>query len=212
MPEPKQISYTIARFEEVAVTEFLSRGSCGQRFDTALIYTPDDCLVARVDGGAIHVVSPDGRSEVAADLSRAYEVRAFGQKAELRWVRSGTDGTATLLADGDVEAPETATKDSAKPLLEVLDRHYRVWSLAPSDRVAAPRPLAPSGWVAVGNGRVGTIRVPLAGAIADVHEVELRAREYAVRGEQGNAVVLFERLVGFAAVEDRKGRKGGNDV
>ncbi|MCZ7659380.1 MAG: CRISPR-associated protein Csx19 [Xanthobacteraceae bacterium] len=145
------------------------------------------------------------------DLSRAYEIRAFGLQAELRWTREGRTGEAIALADGHVAALGDPDPTHGQAL-DILARRYRVWgkpvrkerdatpSVAADADLAAAAP--PRGWTTLSAGRIGSLCVPL--AIGGNDEVVLEAREYVTLGEGGNAVVLFERLVRFAPAGEKE--------
>jgi len=187
MSERKPISYTIARFDKIAPGEVLTK-SCGKRLDAALIFSPDACRIARIDGSSFIVVD-DREEQQEDDLTHAYEVRAFGPEAELRWIRDGAMGNATLLADGSVNgAPVTGET------LDVLSRTYRIWG-EPARSAGGEQSRRIPGWSKLTTARIGALFVPFETA----GEVTLHAREYVVGHETGNAVVLFERLVGFDA-------------
>lgn len=186
------LSYTIARFPGIAADALLAK-SHGEPLTAALIFTPDACVVARLDGTAYRVSS--GGHEVDLDLSgRAYAIRAFGPAAELRWTRDGDVGEAILLAQGHLDIAGGADCRHGTALT-VLTRSYRLWGRrAESDEGVAP------GWSALTAGRIGTVHVPL--AVPARGEATLRAAEYVVRGAGGNAVVLFERLAGFEIADN----------
>ena len=178
-------NYTIVRFRDVPCEALLEK-SCGQSLAAALIFSADSCRLARIEGSEFLVPAND--TEVTASLASAYEIRAFGPQAELRWTRDGATGTATLLADGTIDTADGAeiTKGEA---LDRLERTYRVWG--------EPTPGAerPNGWSALSSGRIGTLFVPC----SEPGELVLTAYEYVGVGKSGNAVVLFERLAGFAS-------------
>src|SRR5205807_85970 len=98
---------------------------------TAFVSTPDKFIVAKVDGEKLIVA--DGRKEKpleAAILASAYEVRAFGPRAELRWTRNGRSGSATVLTeDGEGQRYEC---------IDRLERKYFLWGAAASDSVERP--------------------------------------------------------------------------
>ncbi len=200
MTEPQQIAFTIARFRNVRPDDLVTKWS-GTPMTAALIFTPNECLVARVEKACLYVVKEGDREQKPAALSAAYEIRAFGPDAELRWTREGTAGEATLFADGTVTvAGSEMLPESEKPTydetLDVLWRTYRVWGEPPKSKRHVP-----DGWLALSAGQIGTIYVPSISITA--REIILKAKEYVVSGECGNAVVLFERLVGFEAADAR---------
>jgi CRISPR-associated protein (TIGR03984 family) len=194
MSRHEAIDYTIVRFADVSPDAILAK-SGGRILQAALIFSPDDCRVARVGETSFIVIGNDGR-EQAAELAQAYEIRAFGPKAELRWIRDGESGTATLLADGEVPG-QSVTGTT----LDVICRTYRVWGEPPpaSKEPGSDRARIPVGWSKLTTARIRALYVPDQAP----GEVVLRAKEYVVRHETGNAVVLFERLVGFEAAPSR---------
>jgi CRISPR-associated protein (TIGR03984 family) len=114
----------------------------------------------------------------------------FARLARRRSCAQGKTGTATLLADGSVEGQPDSTDTGTT--IDVLPRTYRVWGEPPKARDGVPpRPIA--GWTKLTAGRIGALFVPE--TPGGPGEVVLRAREYVVRHDTGNAVVLFERLV-----------------
>jgi CRISPR-associated protein (TIGR03984 family) len=192
MTEPQQVPYTIARSPGVRTDGLLARARA-RKLQAALISTPDAFYVARITDAGFEVIERGAQAPSLADLSRAYEVRAFGHKAELRWTRAGDAGEAVLLADGHL----ADTDDSAPAFertIDTLERSYRLWGEPPKTPVVTP-----SGWSALTTGRIGLLYVPFPGASSD--GVVLKAKEYVVKGASGNAVVAFERLVGFAPAE-----------
>jgi CRISPR-associated protein (TIGR03984 family) len=187
MAEDGDTAYTIARLRGVLWPAFrdLTRGC---NLTTALIFSPDACRLARIEAETGEMMVIDDGKEAPAAPARSYEIRAFGPAAELRWRRDGAEGVATLIADGTVAPPDGAESTTGRTLAR-LRRRYRVWG----EPVKGAK--CPESWRALGNARIGTLYVPceLAG------ELVLTASEYVVSGKSGNAVVLFERLVGFAS-------------
>jgi CRISPR-associated protein (TIGR03984 family) len=198
MPEQRKLSYTVARFSDVT-SESVLKWCPDRQLKSALIFTPDIFWVARIIDASFYVIQ--GGKETVPDLTRAYEIRAFGVDAELRWVRDGTEGTAIVIADGEFSPPGTAELISGRTL-DVLPRRYRLWGRPPRQRLRDGATAAPAGWAALATGRIGTIYVPLpTGAVLSPDgEMELLAREYVVSRPCGNAAILFERLVDFAIV------------
>jgi CRISPR-associated protein (TIGR03984 family) len=185
MSEQRKIPYTITNFPSVAPEpEALLQRSGGQPLTAALIFSPDRCRFARIDTGVFCFIENDKEQEAA--LTRAYEIRAFGSKAELRWLRDGSAGTATLLVE---ETPGSAKRTG--DALAVFRRNYLLWGRTVEDRNLPP------GWSALAAPRIGKIHVPCPAETGQA--IRLTACEYVVRGKFGNAIVLFERLAGFAA-------------
>jgi CRISPR-associated protein (TIGR03984 family) len=191
MSDADPIAYTIAHFPGISAEDLLGKAG-GHVMEAALLFTPDQCMIARVDGTALVIFDSIAGKLRHARVAEAYEIRAFGPTAELGWVRRGETGDATLLADG----PPGIDTDLPK-LLEVLDRRYRIWGEPPKaqedGKASATKP--PSGWTTLSAGRIEPLYLPFGNRET---ELALIAREYVVRAKDGNAVVLFERLVGFA--------------
>ena len=78
-----------------------------------------------------------------AVLARAYEVRAFGPRAELRWIRDGETGEAILIADSEIPTPGDDLP-TIQPYLETLNRTYRIWGKP----VEPPKGAAAQNWSA----------------------------------------------------------------
>ena len=180
---------TVTRFADVAPGDLIGKAS-GRTLTAALIYTPDACRVAKIAGERFDVV--ENGKETRADLSKAYEIRAFGRDAELRWLRAGVLGDAVLIADGAAK-PAGGAESEIVDTIEQRRRGYRLWGKK------AAKTAAPQGWSALSSGRVGALMIPH--PVSDGGELVIEAREYIGLAAHGNAVVLFERLVGFAAAE-----------
>lgn len=176
---------TITRTPGVAPAEIAARAG-EHALTAALIYSPNRCDIGRIDKQAVRIVRNGEERE--ADLASAYEIRAFGRGAELRWVRTGVQGHAVLISD---DAPNVANDFGVETIdtIAQLRRIYRLWGKRALDD-------PPKGWSALSSGRVGMLVVPTSGGTGK--ELALEAREYVCEHESGNAVVMFERLVGFA--------------
>jgi CRISPR-associated protein (TIGR03984 family) len=163
---PKALSETIATF---------ATGS------QALLYTPSAVVAARVtDDG--HFEFRDAPPE---PLDQAYEIIAFAPTWELRWVREGTSGRASVVIDGDGPCP-TWEASTGVPCVATNDLSYLVWG------VSYP-PESSEGWTRMIGSRVGAIDLPLASS--GVVELRLEAREYLVEAEHGVVAVGLQRLM-----------------
>jgi len=185
---------TVARFRDVAPTDLLAKAD-GARLKAALIYTPDACHVASIADNVLHVVA--NARPTKPDLAKAYEIRAFGPDAELRWLRSGVLGDAVLIADGEVTFgdDESPTFERVETIAR-LPRRYRLWGKK------ANTATSPDGWSAVSSGRIGVLQIPEpADATGDL---VIEAREYVGEDKFGNTAVMFERLVGFGPAVTHK--------
>jgi CRISPR-associated protein (TIGR03984 family) len=140
----------------------------------------------------------DRKGRSMSILATAYELRAFGEKGELRWTRNGRSGRATVLGDDRAGKPYES--------IDRLDRKYFLWGDAAADTVERP-----DGWSAVSAGRVGAIVIP---APDGDGRLRLNAREYIKAGPHSNACVLAERYVGFVRMRERDtaGRDTGGDA
>ena len=148
-----------------------------------LIMTPTACELCvwrgnRLEGG--------GKT-----IGQAFEVRAFCDDWELRWIREGTNGVATLLSEKLI--PEYGgPKPSKIELEDTLDRSYLLWGQRGDGSQS-------SGWTTLTNGRTGPIRVPIGDCTA---RIKLKVREYLARFEHGNVCVFDQRLIGLADAQD----------
>ena len=124
-------------------------------------------------------------------IGQAFEVRAFCDDWELRWIREGTNGVATLLSEKRISADGWSEPSKIK-LEDTLDRSYLLWG----QRKNASRG---SGWTTLTNGRTGPIEVPVGNCTS---RIKLKVREYLARFEHGNVCVFDQRLIGLADAQD----------
>jgi CRISPR-associated protein (TIGR03984 family) len=155
-------------------------------------------------GGFKTAVERDGKTFVEpAGFAEAYEAIVFCEDWELRWVREGLSGTASLLS----ETPMALDGKKATKIDNVVDKNpisYLVWGKVPeaSKPVAKTKPSTPPGWTAVHNSQIGWLLIPATGA----DEFRLEAKEYFVREEKhGNVAFGFQRLLQFVP-----GKGGGS--
>jgi CRISPR-associated protein (TIGR03984 family) len=153
----------------------------------AFVSTPDEFYISRVDGERLIVAA--GKQERPLDpatLATAYELRALGDKAEVRWTRNGRSGRATVISENGEGKPYEC--------IDRLECNYLLWGDAAAGTIERP-----DGWSAVSGGRVGAVLLP---APEGDGRLRLRAREYIKAGPHGNAYVLAERYMGFVRMPD----------
>lgn len=162
-----------------------------------LVMTPNACgLCAWRSGDASGKVCFEG--DMALD--EAFEVRAFCEHWELRWVRDGCDGVGTLMSEDSCRL--SGWNDSAEiPLAGVLDRHYLLWGEVGTNPSTTP----PHGWLTLGSNRTGPIPVPLPSARQNAgNRIQLVAREYLAEFTHGNVCVFDQRLLKLVRAGDGK--------
>ena len=124
-------------------------------------------------------------------IKQAFELRAFCNDWELRWIREGTDGVATLLSEEPISACGWSEPSEIK-LEDTLDRSYLLWGKHEGKS-------QDSGWTTLKSGRIGPINVPVESCTS---RIKLKVREYLARFEDGNVCVFDQRLIGLADAED----------
>jgi CRISPR-associated protein (TIGR03984 family) len=151
----------------------------------ALVYAPRRCLFARVEANG-DLRSPDPR----ADFEDAYEVRAFCEKAELRW-RSDSQGAtkAVVLSNGDLDLKSPWCKMDAKEVTDVIGQTYLLWGEGTGKREGV--------WSQLATARIGALWVPVPN-VPEHDRVLLKATEYLTADKvHGNTYVFEERLTGL---------------
>lgn len=152
-------------------------------FSWALAWWPSGVGLLEVRSGELH--GPDGKVE----LDQIYELRAFGDKTELRWQRTGSTGVGVVVRDigaGD-DAPGHVESGAHIERVHRLDgvRHL-VWGTVD--------PQAPSeGWTRTVSTQVGALAVPTTVG-HNGQRLAIEAVEYVARDEHGNAEVVDELL------------------
>lgn len=143
-----------------------------------LVMTPNACGLC---------VWRDGAFDGEMALTEAFEIRAFCREWELRWIRDGRDGVATLMSE-DFLSCEWA-EPAEIPLAGVLKRRYLLWGMVDQHHRGTA---GSGGWTTLSNGRTGPIRVPIQAAGP---RIELVAHEYLARFAHGNVCVFDQRLL-----------------
>ena len=133
----------------------------------------------------------DGCFEGNTELGEAYEIRAFCSNWEMRWVRDGSEGVATLIGEDDL--PCEWDRPTEIPLAGVLERRYLLWGSVNVDERKA-------NWTILSNGRTAPISVPIPVA-ASTTRIQLVAHEYLARFGHGNVCVFDQRLVKLVEVD-----------
>lgn len=149
---------------------------------SGLIMTPATCELCAWRGGQF-----EGDEETS---KQAFEVRAFCNDWELRWIREGTGGVATLLSEKRISAGDWSEPSEIK-LEDTLYRSYLLWGQRENNS-------QDSGWTTLTNGRIGPIKVPIGNCTS---RIQLNVREYLARFEDGNVCVFDQRLIGLADAE-----------
>ena len=123
-------------------------------------------------------------------LDEAFEIRAFSEQWELRWIRDGCDGIATLMSEDSNGFPGWNGRKKVA-LAGVLERRYLLWGEAQTNHRAG------IGWLTLGSPRTGPIQVPFRTECSQdgPQRIQLVAREYLARFVHGNVCVFDQRLL-----------------
>ena len=176
-----------------------------------LAYTQADVLVLRGSGpGEFESVRGKAERETltAAPIAAlSFEIRAFTEDFELRWLRRGESGSGCLISERTVALE--GWLPPAMPAIPWLGEE------APFTTIDAPLLLwgdlesrEEDGWTSLTTPQIGRHWVPFTPA-EGVRRIALLAREYLASGPQGNVYVAAERLVGFRESEDEQGGEDG---
>jgi CRISPR-associated protein (TIGR03984 family) len=170
--------------EDVELGELLRLPAIRHGLDgaTAIVSTPDRCLVGRVDAGALE--GPNGE---ALPLEDAFEVRAFTVAHDLRWTQTADGGRVLVVSEREgtgVAEPEVIE-------VELLgEQRYLLNGLRDEAR-------STPGWTMLSASHVASISIPFT---TSEQRVQLVAVEYIRRDpEHGNVFVCEERLVTLVA-------------
>ena len=169
-----------------------------------LAYTQADVLVLRRSGpGEFESVRGKAERETpsaARIAALSFEVRAFTEDFELRWLRRGESGSGCLISERTVALE--GWSDPAIPWdrrgggVTTIDVPLLLWGDLESREE--------DGWTSLTTPQIGRHWVPFTPA-EGVQRIALLAREYLASGPQGNVYVAAERLVGFRESEDEQG-------
>jgi CRISPR-associated protein (TIGR03984 family) len=144
----------------------------------------------------------DQRVLTEQDLEELFEIRAFSESVELRWLKDGTTGTAVLVSDsskvdsGDYGSLRWETIE----VLQAVDTKYFVWGASdgPTEGNAGAAP-----WSRLFDSRIGVQTIP--GSHAAGTRAVIRAIEYITAEDAyGNAAVTEERWCGIETFGQEK--------
>jgi len=151
----------------------------------AIIYSPTSCQLAKLNHNGDLT---NAKNEIIS-LDNVFELRAFNQNYELRWLNeSNGKGKAVLISEQKQNISDYLDAD----ISEIKELHknpqqYILWGEKASTE-------STSGWAKLSTARIGSIDVPVRGLIAD-KRVYLNAVEYLQADEEyGNVSVVEERL------------------
>ena len=170
-----------------------------------LAYTQADVLVLRGSGpGEFESVRGKAERETlgaARIAALSFEVRAFTEDFELRWLRRGESGSGCLISERTValegwSEPTIPSWDRRGGGVTTIDVPLLLWGDLESREE--------DGWTLLTTPQIGRHWVPFTPA-ESVRRIALLAREYLASGPQGNVYVAAERLVGFRESEDEQG-------
>ena len=150
-----------------------------------LIMTPRACGLCAWHDGAF-----DGNPP----LTEAFEIRAFCRTWEMRWVRDGHDGVATLMSECKDALPCAWNDPTEIQLAGALVRGYLLWG-------TVDRCMKKTRWTILRNGRTAPLQVPLSTA-GSTGRIQLVAREYLAQFAHGNVCVFDQRLVEIVAADE----------
>jgi CRISPR-associated protein (TIGR03984 family) len=152
----------------------------------ALLYSPTCCQFAKVTTNGI-LTNFQGETITLNDV---FEVRAFNETSELRWLNNlGGKGQAVLISESDI-CNYLQEYISSLIDLNIIEQEYILWGEAVTTSVNA-------GWQKLAKSRIGSIHVPVTGLNTN-QRVYLTAIEYLKADEEyGNVSVVEERLTGL---------------
>ena len=176
-----------------------------------LAYEPAACRIFRWQRGKAIVPG----ASAPLDPDKVFELRLFGPRWEVRWLRDGTKGRLAILTDHESTGKRLMTganriglrgdRLATEPFFR--DHGYLLWGEFESRQRHASK---------LTSARIGPLMVPWTSpSLSRNDRIVIRAREYFRIAEDGNVVFYDERLLGFARY-DSKGKqqqhKGGGDA
>ncbi|MBD2451575.1 TIGR03984 family CRISPR-associated protein [Nostoc sp. FACHB-152] len=152
----------------------------------AIIYSPICCQFARVE--------PNGDLKDVYNrilpLDKVFELRAFNQNVELRWLNQLNGEGKVVLISEQIISGYLDNNIPTIPALDIIPQQYILWG-------KGIKTASPSGWGKLATARIGSINVPVAGLTTD-KRVYLNAIEYLKEtDDNGNVSVVEERLIGL---------------
>jgi CRISPR-associated protein (TIGR03984 family) len=152
----------------------------------AIIYSPTSCQFAKVESNG----DLKDANNQTLPLDKVFELRAFNQNIELRWLNQlNGEGKAVLISEQNI----SDYLDNDIPAifaLDIIPQQYILWG-------KGIKTVSPSEWGKLATARIGSINIPLKGITTD-KRVYLNAVEYLKEtDENGNVSVVEERLIGL---------------
>lgn len=164
-----------------------------------LAYAPSSLIVAPLTPGATLALGSD-----PADVSVAYEARAFGSRAELRW-RAGERSVLVAMSEDSAQYADRLEEVQAArvTVVDSLETSYLCWGSVEGRTPDASTLADGRGWWRLWEARIGPLDLPLRGEWNRGDRVALRATELIALDvdEHGNAAVVDELLRGLAKAE-----------
>jgi CRISPR-associated protein (TIGR03984 family) len=167
---------------------------CKNSEGVAIIYSPICCQFAKVEqNGDLK----DANNQILS-LDKVFELRAFNQNYELRWLNeSNGEGKAVLISEQNIsdylddDIPEIQVLNIPEiEIVGTINRQYILWG-------EGARNQSTSGWGKLATARIGSIDVPVSGLTAN-KRVYLKAVEYlkeTADDDNGNVSIVEERLI-----------------
>lgn len=150
----------------------------------ALIYSPTCCQFAKVEQDG----DLKNANNQSLSLDKIFELRAFNQNFELRWLNElNAEGKAVLISEQNISS---YLDEDICPVvaLETIHQQYILWG-------KGIKAVSTSGWSKLTVARIGCIDVPVRGLTTD-KRVYLKAVEYLQEfDDNGNVSVVEERLI-----------------
>lgn len=146
------------------------------------VYSPVAAPWFRLDGGTLR-----GHGNTVIEPGEVFELRAFDGVRELRWWNvTGGRGRYFVLDSRTLPNGWRAG-----------ERYQRLlWG---SVRRSDPE------WTELFTARVGSLHLPVGGAVTAGSTIRLETQEYMAEDEHGNVSVVDEQLIGFTVMEPVKG-------
>ena len=146
-------------------------------------------------------------------LGETFEVCVFCELWELRWVRDGCDGVASLLSERNAPWPEDKKSDpgwgdpSETPLAGVAERRYLLWGEVRQDSSVDDV------WLKLGSQRTGpiTIPFPFCPKPQKGDRIQLLTREYLAKFKHGNVCVFDQRLLTLVVAGNDRDRGNSHE-
>jgi CRISPR-associated protein (TIGR03984 family) len=137
----------------------------------------------------------DERVLTDPDLEEVFEIRAFSNSVELRWLKDGMTGTAVLISDSSEvgSVADASLRWETVKVLQAIDTKYFLWGASdgPTEATVGAAP-----WSSLFDSRIGVQTIP--GSHAAGTRAVIRAIEYlTAEDEYGNAAVTEERWCGI---------------